>query len=117
MTDSEVVQGSSGGAGSGFSDMPTTRAGKWAARLAVVFVGMFAINSFVFMPFSGSAAPWRQVVLPYYGITMLLVGLAAGAVAAIALLKSKERSWVVWLALVPGLMMLTFILGEVLIPH
>ena len=35
---------------------------------------------------SESDAPWRHVFLPYYGIGMLLCGLAAGIVGLIAIL-------------------------------
>lgn len=85
--------------------------------LAGVFVGMFLVNSFVFMPTSGSDAAWRQAVLPFYGIAMLACGLAAGVVGAIAVARSHERSWLVWLTMLPGLMVVVLLLGEFLVPH
>jgi peptidoglycan/LPS O-acetylase OafA/YrhL len=95
---------------------PGTRLGWWSVWLAAAFVVMFLINSFVFMPTS-SDAPWRQTFLPFYGIAMLLCGLAAGIVGLIAVVRQHERSWLVWLTLLPGLMVLFLVLGEFLVPH
>ncbi len=85
-------------------------------RLAATFVVLFTINATVFMP-STVEAPWRQVVLPFYGIAMMLCGLAAGIVGLIAVIRRRERSWLVWLTLLPGLFVLVFVLGEFLVPH
>lgn len=99
-----------------FNEKPHTRLGWWSVWLGAAFVVMFIINSTVFMPTS-SDAPWRQVILPFYGISMLLCGLAAGIIGLIALVRQHERSWVVWLTILPGLLVLFFVLGEILVPH
>jgi len=99
-----------------FFELPVTKLGRWSAGLAVSFVVMFMVNTFVFMPTSGDA-PWRQVILPFYGIAMVLCGLIAGIVGPIALIHQHERSWLVWITILPGLFVLFFILGEFLIPH
>jgi len=95
---------------------PSTRLGWWSVALAATFVILFIINSTVFMP-STVEVPWRQVVLPFYGIAMLLCGLATGMVGLIAVIWRQERSWLVWLTILPGLMVLFFVLGEFLVPH
>jgi hypothetical protein len=77
---------------------------------------MFLINSFVFMPFSGDA-PWRHAFLPFYGIAMLLCGLSAMVVALLALIRGHERSWLVFLPLLPGVWVLFMLVGELLFPH
>ena len=99
-----------------FFEIPHTRFGRWSIGLATVFVGMFFINSFVFMPFSGDA-PWRHAILPFYGILMLLCGLCAGIVGLVAVVRQHERSWLVWLTMLPGLFVLFLVLGEFLFPH
>jgi hypothetical protein len=99
-----------------FTEKPHTKLGRWAVGLGILFVVLFLINSFVFMPTS-SDAPWRQMVLPFYGIFMLLCGLAAGVVGLIAVIRQHERSWLVWLTLLPGLLVLFLLLGEFLVPH
>lgn len=103
-------------ASSPLSDKPHTRLGWWAIWLAAVFVVMFLINSFVFMPTS-SDAPWRHVVLPFYGIAMLLCGLASGIIGWIAVIRNHERSWLVLLTLLPGLWVVFMLVGEFLFPH
>ena len=55
--------------------------------------------------------------LPFYGIAMLSCRLAAGIVGLIAAIWQHERSWLVWLTMLPGLMVLIFVLGEFLVPH
>jgi len=98
-----------------FLDRPSTRLGWWAVGLGAAFIVLWIVNSTVFMP-SASDAPWRHVLLPFYGIFMLACGLAGGIVAVVALIR-HERSWLVWLVLLPGLFVLLFVLGEFLVPH
>lgn len=99
-----------------FLGNPHTKLGRWSVGLAAAFVIMFLVNSFVFMP-SSSDAPWRHLILPFYGISMLLCGLAAGMIGLIAVIRQHERSWIVWLTFLPGLFVLFFLLGEFLVPH
>jgi hypothetical protein len=96
--------------------MPSTKLGWWSVALLATFAAFFIINATVFMP-STVEAPWRQAVLPFYGIAMMACGLAAGIVGLIAVIRRQERSWLVWLALLPGLMVVAFVLGEFLLPH
>ncbi len=95
---------------------PSTRLGWWSVALAGTFVALFIINSAVFMRLTVEA-PWRQTVLPFYGIAMLSCGLAAGIVGLIAVIRRRERSCLVWLTILPGLMVLALVLGEFLVPH
>ena len=95
---------------------PSTRLGWWSVALAGVFVGLFIINSAVFMQLTTNA-PWQQTLLPFYGIFMLLCGLAAGIVGLIAVIWRHERSWLVWLTMLPGLFVIFLLLGEFLVPH
>lgn len=96
---------------------PATRLGWWAVWLMAAFVVMFLINAFVFMamPSLGDGT-WRQSLLPFYGIAMLLCGLAAGIVGLVAIMRQHERSWLVWLTLLPGMFVLFLLLGEFLVP-
>lgn len=103
-------------ASSHFLETPHSKLGWWSVRLGVGFVVLFLINSFVFIP-SSSDAPWRHVILPFYGIFMLLCGLGAGVVGLIAVLRQHERSWLIWLMIVPGLFVLFLLVGELLFPH
>ncbi len=98
------------------TEKPHTRLGWWAVWLAAAFVVMFLINSFVFMP-SSSDAPWRHIILPFYGIGMLLCGLASGIVGWLSVIRYRERSWLALITLLPGLWVLFMLAGEFLFPH
>jgi hypothetical protein len=99
-----------------FAEKPHTTLGWWAVWLGAAFVVLFLINSFVFMP-SSSDAPWRHVILPFYGIFMLLCGLSSGIAGLTAVARQHERSWLVLLTLTPGLWVVLMLLGEFLFPH
>lgn len=60
---------------------------------------------------------WQQYLLPFYGIFMLLCALAGGICGLIALIRQHERSWLVWLTILPGAFIVVFLLGEFLVPH
>ena len=46
-----------------------------------------------------------------------LCGLTGGIVAFIAVIDQQERSWLVFLSILPLVWVLMFILGEFLVPH
>lgn len=96
---------------------PKSRPGWWAVWLMAAFMGMYLINMFVFMAFpSFGDGMWQQRILPYYGILMLLCGLAAGIVGLIAITRLHERSWLVWLTILPLAWVVFMLLGEFLVP-
>jgi hypothetical protein len=99
-----------------FFGLPQTRLGWVAGSLLIAFVIMFFINSFVFMPPSTNAL-FPRTFLIFYGIFMMLCGFSAGVLGLIALIKNHERSWIVWLAVLPGAFVLFLLLGELLVPH
>jgi hypothetical protein len=99
-----------------FWQRPSTRPGWWAAGLGAAFGALFIINSAVFMRLPEQVG-WRQTLLPFYGIFMLLCGLSAGILGLIAVFRSHERSWLVWLTMLPGALVLFLLLGEFLVPH
>jgi hypothetical protein len=90
---------------------PCTRLGWWSIGLGATFEILWIL----FKPIS-TIAPWMQGVLPYYSKFMLLCGLAAILVALIAAIKHHERSWLIWLAILPGLFVLLSILIEFIFP-
>ncbi len=99
-----------------FFSRPSTRLGWWSFGLGVLFILLFLVNSFVFMPLQTNE-PWQQIVLPFYGIFMLLCGLASGATGLIAILRRGERSWLAWLPVLFALWVLFMVFGEILFPH
>ena len=91
---------------------PSTRLGWWSVGLAATFVALFIINVAVIT--STLETLWRQTLLPFYVIFMLSCGLAAGIVGLIAVIRQRERSWLVWLAILTGLFVIVIVLGEFL---
>ncbi|MDQ7793065.1 MAG: hypothetical protein RDU89_01435 [bacterium] len=81
-------------------------------------MSLFLINLTVLMRVDTPTGPlWRQLVLPVYAVAMLSCGLGAGISGLIAVRRRRERSWLVWLAMLPGLLVVAFLLGEFLVPH
>ncbi|MDQ7794638.1 MAG: hypothetical protein RDU89_09550 [bacterium] len=111
--------GESGSAAGGqrFLSPPATRAGRWSVGLAAAFLVLFIINITVFQPgWSEALKTWWEVLLPFYAAAMLACALAGGVCGLVALGR-RERSWLVWLSLLPGLMVAVFLAGEFLVPH
>ena len=67
------------------------------------------------MPSLGDGT-WRQSILPFYGIAMLLCGLAAGIVGLVAITRQHERSWLVWLTVLPLAWVVFMLVGELVLP-
>ena len=98
-----------------FRQKPATRLGWWAVGLGGVYVLLFILTAIVSLV--ASRLPEPRNVMPSSGMLMLLLGLASGVVALAAILRNHERSWLVWLALLPGILGVLAILGEFLLPH
>lgn len=105
--------------GSTFWQRPSTRLGWWAFGLFAAFVVMFIINTVVFIPTAQGepGAGWREMLLPFYGLFMMLCGLVGAILGVIALMRKQERTWMVWVTLLPGILVTAFVLGEILVPH
>jgi len=95
---------------------PLTRLGRWAVGLDALFVFLILIN-FIFISSMSTNSWWQQNLLPFYGIFMLLCGLAAAMCGLIAVIRQHESSWLVWLTILPGAFIVVFLLGEFLVPH
>lgn len=101
--------------------LPTTKLGRWSMWLAVAFIVMFTINS-VFVGALGTSTneavgAFSRIVMPFYGIGMLMVGVSAGAVGLISIIRDHERSWVAWATLLPLVFVLFLLIGEFTTPH
>lgn len=85
-----------------FSEMPHTKLGWWSVGLSGLFVVLF-------------------LILQIPGFLTTILGVAAGLLTLGALIWKHERSWLIWLMLLPGLfailLILFFTLGEIFLPH
>ena len=98
--------------------LPSSRLGWWAVGLGVVFSGMWTINTFILRQTGSGEQPlWMQLMLPFYGIIMLFSGFGAGILALVAVFRRQERSWLVYITLLPFLLVIFLLAGEFLVPH
>lgn len=97
-----------------FFSWPRTKLGLWATILLGIHALFSLLISGVLMRLSFSETT-RQSFFPSLGIVMMLFGLAAGIVGLLAVVKSHDRSFFVWLAMVAGLLVIMLFLGEFLI--
>lgn len=86
-----------------FLGLPHTRLGLWAVILAALFVVIFISKASEFLP------------LP--AMLIMAFGVAAGILTLVALIWKRERSWLLWLSLLPGMFAILFTIGELLYPH
>jgi hypothetical protein len=86
-----------------FLGLPRTRLGWWAVGISLLFVLLFVLvtNTAFHLP----------------GMFIMGLGLVAAVLVLLAILWKRERSWLLWLMLLPGLFAIFFSAGEVLFPH
>lgn len=98
--------------------MPRTRAGRWSIRLFGASVALFA--AFFALVASGQRGGdtfsdnlWLSgTALPAAFLTVVAAGFGL-----VAVIKERERSLLVFAAIVAGLVVLFFAIGEVVAPH
>ena len=88
---------------SSFFESPHTVLGWLSVGLTVLFTALFVSVTNDFLKFSG--------------LLTITFGVIAGVLSLITLIWKHERSWLVWLMLLPGMFAILFALGEILVPH
>ncbi len=102
------------GSGPSLWQRPVSSMGKWAVGLMAVFLGLFIINSAVLMNLPENMR-WQPALIAY-GFLMIFCGLAAGVAGLVGVIKQHERSWLVWLTILPLVFVLFLLIGEFLGP-
>ena len=98
--------------------LPKTSLGKWSFGLIIVFFLLFVI--FQLLVASGQRGGATFFSNPVLTIPILLAGISgvfAFFTGIISIVRSKERSVLVFLATAIGLFVMLFWLGEILFPH
>ena len=106
-----------------WSQLPRSRAGRIVQWLMIVFVGLFVLNQLSVAlqndlrdtAVGQIATQMPVIVWMLVGFAMLGVGLTASIASLIAVIRHHERSWLLWLALLPGLFVVFLVVGEFLI--
>lgn len=86
-----------------FFGLPQTKLSWWAVGLSALFTVLFILIV--------------NELLRFSGFLSMTIGVVAGVLALVSIIWKRERSWLVWLLLLPGLFAILFALGEVLYPH
>lgn len=84
-----------------FLKKPHTRLGWWA-------IG-FAVASILFI--------FSYMIIPGGAMIGFICGIIGGILALFVVVRQRERSWLVFLSILPLLWVLVFIIGEFLFPH
>jgi hypothetical protein len=99
--------------------LPKTRLGKWSCGLIVAL--FLLLPPFPGLFFSAAGRPPEGYVLTIIGFGILflrgataILGFLAGV---LSIFKNKERSIIVFVAILIGLFFVSFFLGEILFPH
>ncbi len=98
--------------------MPKTALGKWSVSLIVAFV--LLLVSFQLLVASGQRGGetfFSALVLTVPILIAGICGVSAFVTGLIGVIRSRERSVIVYLATVIGLFVLLFGLGEIILPH
>ena len=99
--------------------MPKTKLGKWSVGLIIAFFLLLATGVTVVSVFKQEGG---KTFFDNLWISIPMLGAGASAIAAfitgiIAVIKQKERSILVILGALIGLLVLWFVVGEILVPH
>ena len=98
--------------------IPKTRLGKWSIWLIIVFILLFIM--FQILVASGQRGGDTFFSNLALSVPMLIAGISgilAFFTGIIGIIKSKDRSVLVFIATVIGFFILFFVLGELLFPH
>ncbi len=86
---------------SNFFQFPATKTGWWAGGLAIVAILMLVLNNLGLNPFSQVTKFDPSFLVTAYDLTMFSCLIVSIVLGVIGLTKKKERSWMVWLFLIP----------------
>jgi len=94
------------------SILPKTSVGRWSVSLAAVFILLSILLPVLTR--LGGVSPLVGLIL---GVAFGISGIGALVTGLISIIGNKERSILVFVAVIAGLFALIFFLGEFLYPH
>ena len=98
--------------------MPKTLLGRWSVGLAIAFFLLLATLALLAKSGQEGGETFSDnLLLAVPGLLSGVSGVAAFFTGVAAILRRKERSPLVFLATLIGLLVLLFVLGEVSSPH
>ena len=98
--------------------IPKTRLGNWSIWLIIAFIVFFiTFQLLVASGQRGGATFFSNLALSIPMLIAGISGISAFFTGIIGIIKSKERSVLVFIATIIGFFILFFVLGEFLVPH
>jgi hypothetical protein len=94
----------------GFWRRPATKLGWWAVGVMAGFIILFIVSQSILMYLSANTV--AQPVVLGYGVFLILCGFSSGIMGMVAVFRKHERSWLVFLTILPLAYLLFLILGE-----
>lgn len=88
-----------------FFQRPATKTGWWAGILALAGILMLAVNNLGLIPLGQTPTRLSSILIQAYNLGMFACLIGAVVLGMIALLGRGERSWMVWLFIVPVLLL------------
>lgn len=101
-----------------FLGWPSSRSGRWSLGFLVgffVFFGLFQL--LVFFGQRGGETFFSNLYLAFSMLIAVGSVIVAGVMAFIAIFWRRERSFLSFLGLLLGLLVLVFVIGELAFPH
>lgn len=90
-----------------FWSLPASPAGKWTTRLLLLTLGLMLANVVVVLPLTERQASLEAARAGFAWIVVLSL-LAAGVSGLIALVRGRDRSWVIWTAMLASTLIIGF---------
>ena len=94
-----------------FFRLPRSRTGWVSVEFSVLFGLVLAFFMWVASPDAS------RVLLVVLALATVAMGVAALGSGVAAVLRRGERSWLVWLAMLPGIVVILWVGTEILFPH
>jgi len=97
---------------------PKTTLGKWSVALIIIFIVLLGVfQLLVASGQRGGETFFSNLILTIPMLTAGVSGILAFVTGLIGIIKSRERSVIVYLAALIGLFVLLFGIGEIVFPH
>jgi len=97
---------------------PKTKLGRWSVILITAFfIGLSIFYLLVASGMRGGETFFSNIPLAINWITIAILGISSFFTGIISIIKSKERSILVFISTIIGFLILFFVLGEFLFPH
>lgn len=98
--------------------MPKTRLGKWSVGLIIAFFALLFAGRLVAAATGGGGETfYDNIPLSLTMLSAVLSSVAAFVVGLVAVIKKRERSVLVYLAMLIGFLLLGFVFGELFGPE